>query len=264
MVYKKFLISISIVLSLTCFVDSVIFASYILNLGVYSQEEAEAVHKQLSKKGYPVYLLYGKEYEVRIGNYNSRIKAEQSLEKLKGEEKIVAKIQEEEDLDQYPTLHEEESEGKAFSKEISKEYRDVNAQKIMSLALNLFGQPYKYGGTSIGKGIDCSFFSQTIFKGLGIDLPRTSGEQFHAGQEVDKANLQVGDLVFFQKTYISNKKNNNHAKNVTRINHVGIYIGNGEFIHATINAKRVTISRLDEDYFVKRFAGARRILQNNN
>ncbi len=81
------------------------------------------------------------------------------------------------------------------------------------------------------------------------------------GTKVPKGELKVGDLLFFRKVYLSKKKNKK-GKRITysRINHVGIYIGNGEFIHATINVKRVTISRLNEPYFVRHYAGARRIL----
>lgn len=199
---------------------------------------------------------------MRLGSFESRQKAEEIADKLQSEEKIVARIKEEEDLDQYQSSWENDNPGKEVDQSTSLQYKDPRAQKIVSLALDLFGHPYKYGGTCIGKGIDCSFFSQTIFKGLGINLPRTSGEQFKVGQEIDRGQLKVGDLLFFQKTYYSKRKHASASrkKGVTRINHVAIYIGNGEFIHATTNVKRVTISRLDEQYFTKRFAGARRVL----
>jgi cell wall-associated NlpC family hydrolase len=252
-----------------------LFASYSLCVGVFPQSEAEAMHQELAGRGYPVYVLYGENYEVRIGGYDTREKADEVAEKLKNEEKIVARVIEEEDLDQYQALsdaaeaieRDDTAEGIEVNPEMSKAYNDPHAQKIISLALDLFGHPYKYGGTSIGKGIDCSFFAQTIFKGLGIPLPRTSGEQFKTGQAADPSSLKVGDLVFFKKTYYSTTKRKKKGKvrvrrvGVTRINHVGIYIGNGEFIHATLNTNRVTISRLDEPYFVKRFAGARRVLK---
>ena len=237
------------------------FASYVLCLGIYQKSEAEDLHQELASRGYPVYLLYGENCEVRMGSFESRQKAEEIADKLQAEEKIVARVQEEEGLDQYQASWENDTPGKEVDQSTSLQYKDPKAQKIVSLALDLFGHPYKYGGTCIGKGIDCSYFSQTIFKELGINLPRTSGEQFKVGQNVDKEQLKVGDLLFFRKTYYSRKKQvSSKRRGITRINHVGIYIGNGEFIHATVNVKRVTISRLDEVYFTKRFAGARRVL----
>lgn len=233
---------------------------FYLSAGTFAPEEAERLHQHLSERGYPVYIEYGDQYEVRLGSFDAREKAEEAAEKLKNEEKIIAQLQEEEDLDQYQTVEPTESD-RDVSQETFQSHNDPRVQKMLSLALDLFGHPYKYGGTSIGKGIDCSFFTQTIFKGLGVALPRTSGEQFHMGKEVEKAALKAGDLLFFQKTYYSKKRRGKKVKSVTRINHVGIYIGNGEFIHATTNTKRVTISRLDEAYFTKRFAGARRVLE---
>lgn len=252
-------------------------AAYYLSAGAFPKDDAEAMHQQLAGRGYPVYLLYGEPYEVRVGNFDTREKAEAMAEKLKSDEKILARVQEEEDIDQAQLIIEDEqpaevesenegaNEGQEVRPETTQAYHDPRAQKIVSLALNLFGQPYKYGGTKIGQGIDCSFFTQSIFRELGISLPRTSGEQFRTGAGVDRERLMVGDLLFFQKTYYSKaqkkKKKKSRIVGVTRINHVGIYIGNGEFIHATINNKRVTISHIDEPYFVKRFAGARRVLK---
>jgi cell wall-associated NlpC family hydrolase len=241
-------------------------ASYVLCLGTYNAADAEALHGRLNAQGYPVYLLYGETYEVRMGSYDTREKAEAIVEKLKTEEKIVARIEEEEDLDQYQTTWDAAETAvevpagsdRAADEGSVRNYSDPRAKKMMSLALDLFGHPYKYGGTRIGKGIDCSFFVQTIFHGMDINLPRTSGEQFRVGRQVDRDELKVGDLLFFQKTYYS-KRRGKKRKGVTRINHVGIYIGSGEFIHATLNVNHVTISRLDEPYFTKRFAGARRV-----
>jgi len=245
--------------------DHVLFASYSLSLGIYPQKEAESLHRQLTLHGYPAYLLYGENCEVRTGGYATMEEAEQALEKIKSEEKVAGKVVEEEEWDQSQfNWNNDEEEGKEVNQDTAQEYADPRAQKIVTLGLDLFGHPYKYGGTKIGKGIDCSFFVQTIFKGLGISLPRTSGEQFRMGSPVEKPELKVGDLLFFQKTYQIRRKKKSSRKaprTITRINHVGIYIGNGEFIHATLNAKRVTISRLEDAYYVKRFAGARRVLK---
>ncbi|MEI8218935.1 MAG: NlpC/P60 family protein [Elusimicrobiota bacterium] len=236
-------------------------ASYVLTLGTFAKSDAEALHQRLATRGYPVFLLYGETYEVRMGNFDTREKAEAMAEKLRAEEKIIAGVAEEGDLGQYEfTLDDSNEPGREVNADTRKSYDDPRAQKIVSLGLDLFGRPYKYGGTSVGKGIDCSYFVQVIFRELGISLPRTSRDQSLCGTAVERADLQVGDLLFFQKTYRYKQKNQNRRRAIVRINHVGIYIGNHEFIHATINVKRVTISNIDEPYFVKRYAGALRVL----
>ena len=243
-------------------------ASYsLIVLGDFTKEQSESLCRQLSSLGYPVYIVYGEKYEVRIGPYEKREKAQEVLETLDQEEKIDTKIFEEEDLEQYQPsadedVPEKEGGGKIVNEGTKVSYSDERANKIVTLALDLFGHPYKYGGENPEKGIDCSFFVQSIFKELGIGLPRTAQGQFKVGKKVKKKEqLKVGDLIFFRKTYYSRKKNKKgRRRSYTKINHVGIYIGNGEFIHATINVKHVTISPLDDPYFKKRYAGARRVL----
>lgn len=104
------------------------------------------------------------------------------------------------------------------------------------------GVRYRHGGSS-HKGIDCSAFVQTIYyAALKRRLPRTTREQKYLGNAVAVSQLKVGDLVFFRR---------NH--------HVGIYIGNGEFIHAS-QKKGVTIASLNNPYFKKNYTQARHLL----
>lgn len=138
-------------------------------------------------------------------------------------------------------------------------YNNEKVKKIIQTALELYTTPYRWGGTNVDKGIDCSFFVQYVFSKFGVKLPRTSREQFKVGIPVSREELKCGDLVFFKKTRY--KKVKGKIKKYEYINHVGIYLVNGEFIHATINSKKVTISSLDEPYFKIRFAGARRVLK---
>ncbi|MCS7151746.1 MAG: C40 family peptidase [Endomicrobia bacterium] len=152
-----------------------------------------------------------------------------------------------------------------YDKEITTEtlklYSDERITKIISLALEFYAVPYKWGGTNIERGIDCSFFVQYVFKKLGINLPRTSREQFKIGLAVDKDNLEPGDLVFFKK--VRYRKVKNKIRKYEYINHVGIYLKDNEFIHATRGARRVTISSLEEPYYKSRYAGARRVIKND-
>jgi cell wall-associated NlpC family hydrolase len=105
---------------------------------------------------------------------------------------------------------------------------------------------YKRGGRSPATGFDCSGFVRYVFQqGLGADLPNTSAAQYHSGQTVSRDDLRSGDLVFFRT----------RGK---RVSHVGIYVGDGKFIHAPSAGKTVSVSSLAEHYWSRRFAGARR------
>ena len=261
---KKYVYAMIVLLSALPLSATISFAAFALNLGSYSPSEAQDLHKQLAMRGYPVYLLYGEKCEVRLGAFETMDAAEDVSERLKNEDKIIARVVQEESTDtsQFGWSPAVDEPGTEVNKEMAGSYSDPRAQKIISTAMQLFGQPYKYGGTRIGKGIDCSFFVQSIFKQLGLSLPRTAREQINCGKEVDIPDLKVGDLIFFKKTYYFRARNKKKpARSVTRVNHVSIYIGNGEIIHATLNVKRVTISRLADKYYMDRFAGARRILK---
>lgn len=119
------------------------------------------------------------------------------------------------------------------------------AAQLMDTAKSLLGVRYKWGGTSRG-GVDCSGFTTYVFAKSGIRLPRTSIEQSRIGERVSKADLQTGDLVFFVT-----------GRRSSRINHVGMYVGDGKFIHASSSNRRVVVSPLSE--YMGAFAGARRL-----
>ncbi len=118
-------------------------------------------------------------------------------------------------------------------------------------ALGMLGTPYKFGGSNPEKGLDCSGFVKHVYKeSAGVELPRSAREMSREGEKVAKSELRPGDLVFFN----TRKQPNSH---------VGIYKGDGEFVHASsTRTKEVTISRLDQKYWASRFNGARRVLPN--
>ena len=120
----------------------------------------------------------------------------------------------------------------------------ANRNAIIATGQKYMGVPYVWGGAT-PVGFDCSGFTQYVMKQNGIAIPRTAAEQFAAGSPVEKANLQVGDLVFFT-TYKPGAS------------HVGFYMGDGKFLHASSGAKEVTVSKLDETYYTQRYIGARR------
>lgn len=122
----------------------------------------------------------------------------------------------------------------------------VLRQRVVSTAKQYQGVPYVWAGTT-PSGFDCSGFTQYVFKACGMTIPRTCQDQYTLGTYVSKDNLQPGDLVFFQNTY------------KTGISHVGIYVGDGMFIHAS-SSKGVTISNLYSTYYINHYYGARSVL----
>lgn len=116
---------------------------------------------------------------------------------------------------------------------------------LYSSARSYLGVPYKLGGTT-RSGIDCSAYTQVVFKENGVSIPRTTGQQFSTGSSVAKNKLQQGDLVFF----------NTMGRGVS---HVGIYIGSNNFIHAS-TSQGVMISSINDPYYWgSRYVGAKRV-----
>jgi cell wall-associated NlpC family hydrolase len=117
--------------------------------------------------------------------------------------------------------------------------------EISGTALSLRGTPYKNGGTD-RQGFDCSGLVWFVFAQHGIQVPRTVGEQYRAGGEVQAADLQAGDLVFFSTT-------------APGASHVGIAVGGDSFVHAPTSSGVVRVERLGAPYWSTRFIGARRV-----
>lgn len=124
----------------------------------------------------------------------------------------------------------------------------TTGEEIVEYAKQYLGYKYVSGGTTPSSGFDCSGFTQYVYKHFGITLNRTSSGQNKNGTAVEKSNLQLGDLVIF----------NNDAN--TSIGHVGIYVGNGNFIHASNPSDGVKITTLTTGYYQKRYVGARRVI----
>jgi cell wall-associated NlpC family hydrolase len=123
----------------------------------------------------------------------------------------------------------------------------LNRDKMLLDVVSFLGVPYKYGGTS-RKGVDCSgFTSQVYASAAALALPRSTREQYGVGTKIGRNELRFGDLVFFNTTG-------------RKPSHVGIYIEDDLFAHASVN-DGVTFSSLESDYYKKRFVGARRVVQ---
>lgn len=120
---------------------------------------------------------------------------------------------------------------------------------LVMYAVSLADTPYRYGGNSANRGFDCSGFVGHVYRhSLGIALPRTSREISRVGQPISRSALSPGDLVFY---------------NTLRApySHVGIYIGDGKFVHSPRSGESVRTEEMGLPYWQARFDGARRIIQ---
>lgn len=122
----------------------------------------------------------------------------------------------------------------------------IKADLVIKTAKSYKGVPYVWGGTS-PSGFDCSGFTHYVMLQNDIIIARTASSQYNYGYWVSKSQLKPGDLVFFS-TY------------KTGPSHVGIYVGNDQFIHASSGAGYVTISNLSKAYYTQRYLGARRVI----
>ena len=123
----------------------------------------------------------------------------------------------------------------------------TNTSSLINTAMGMIGIPYRFGGTSADTGFDCSGFVRAIYQDtVGHLLPRRADEQAKATQKIDKKELKPGDLVFFNTMRRA-------------FSHVGIYVGNGQFIHSPSKGKTVRVEDMNTSYWAKRFNGARRV-----
>ena len=126
----------------------------------------------------------------------------------------------------------------------------TSASKVISYAKSLLGKPYVWGAQG-PNGFDCSGFTYYVFKNAaGISLPRTSSQQSNFGTYVSKSNLKPGDLVFFDTV----------GPNNGVVTHCGIYIGDGQLIHAASGQGKVTINNMNSSYYINTYVNARRVL----
>jgi len=136
---------------------------------------------------------------------------------------------------------------------ISREAEKRISTKVEKNAKKLLGLKYVWGATGPNK-FDCSGFTQKVYKTAGIKIPRNSRAQAKVGQYIAYENLQKGDMVFFDT----------NPKKTGRVNHVGIYLEDGKFIHASSGNKKVVITNFDKKrYYKSRFLWGRRIINND-
>ena len=123
-----------------------------------------------------------------------------------------------------------------------------SAQDLSIFALGLLGIDYRWGGNEPENGLDCSGLVRYVFQEVtGVTLPRSAKEMSRVGDKVALSDLKPGDLVFFNTRRFA-------------FSHVGIYLGDGQFIHAPARGREVEVATLDKNFWQKRFSGARRLI----
>ncbi len=208
-----------------------------IQVGAFSRmDNAVRLEERLEKKGLDAYYFLHESglYKVRFGNYRSYGEARSNAMTLRGrgligEFFIVAP-------------------GDYSVARVAETGCEGLRSELVRTAKRFIGVPYKWGGTSSERGFDCSGLTLVVYRLNGLGLPRASFQQFKTGTKVSNGALQAGDLVFFA------------TRKPQRVSHVGIYIGDGKFIHAPRRGKDVRISKLSSPYYAKRYMGARNYL----
>lgn len=242
---------------------------FAIQVGAFSEvKNAERLTTRLQQKGIEAFYFRKDSgvYAVRFGDYETKEKAKKAAQRLVSEKvigsyfiappQVIGKRSAEPSLEAapqpslkklspvVPKKQKEEKREEPSTTERAKGRSDMGSIAART-AERFVGIPYRWGGDTVVDGMDCSGFARAVYNLCGVNIPRTSREQFKVGDNVGRADLKDGDLVFF-------------GTSEADINHVGIYIGDGRFVHAPRRGDDIKISGMEDAYFVKRFIGAKR------
>jgi hypothetical protein len=210
---------------------------YSIQVGAFSNlNNAVQLNESLKRYGVNAYYFIHETglYKVRFGDFALKEAARRKAESLQASGVI----------DEYYIVSPDDY---AVVKQ-RKHGRGYLRGEIVRTAKSFIGLPYRWGGSSSAYGFDCSGLSMTAYHLNGLNLPRSSKEQYRAGVPVKRSQLLRGDLVFFA------------SSRGRKVSHVGIYAGDDTFIHAPGRGKRVRIDSLSNRYFKSRYVGARTYL----
>ena len=211
---------------------------YTIQAGAFKKVE-NAAHLTETLKDHGLDATYfvapDKLFKVRFGNFSTKEKARQKAQSLR-EARVIEEFY----------IVQPEDYSVARRKQYGTNYL---REALVKSAKDFIGVPYLWGGASSDNGFDCSGLTMTVYQLNGLNLPRNSARQFEVGSTVDCiSDLQKGDLVFFSVRW----KNG--------VSHVGVYIGDGQFIHASSQGKKIRIDSLSTAYFTKHYIGGKTYL----
>ncbi len=223
---------------------------YTIQVGAFSDmKNAERLTNRLLEQGIEAFYFKRENgmFAVRFGDFASRRAAEREAKRIAAEQ----------GLDSYfiapplksPLIVQRDNEPpRTTGQPPRKKGREDIGFIAARTAERFIGIPYQWGGCTVVDGMDCSAFVRAVYNLCGVNIPRTSGEQYKVGRSIDREELADGDLVFF-------------GTSGQKITHVGIYVGNNRFVHAPRRGEDIKISSLFENAYARKYVGARRYFQ---
>ena len=210
---------------------------YSIQVGAFTNaDNAIRLTESLEKQGMSAYYFHHKSglFKVRFGDYSTREAA-----RLKAEALVQAGV-----FGEYYIVSPEE-----YAVAKARLYGEATVRnEIVETAEGFIGLPYQWGGSSAEEGFDCSGLTMAVYQLNGLNLPRSSRDQYSVGTPVERAEIAKGDLVFFA------------IKAREKVSHVGVYLGDDRFIHAPSKGKTIRVDSLSDRYYVARYVGARKYL----
>jgi hypothetical protein len=211
---------------------------YTIQVGAFANvNNAVRLSKALERSGLDAYYFVDETglYKVRFGDFPTKEAARKKAEAVR-----AAGI-----IDAYYLVSPNDY---AAVKQKKRGGRSYLRNEIVGTAKRFIGVPYRWGGSSRQEGFDCSGLTMVVYQLNGLNLPRSSREQYRVGTPIRRSQLSRGDLVFFA------------TSGGRRVSHVGIYVGNGRFIHAPRRGRKIRTELLTKKYFRTRYVGARTYL----
>lgn len=208
-----------------------------VQVGAFSKlDNAVRLEASLKQQGVDAYYFLHEEglYKVRFGNHSEYAAARSEAERLQ-RQNVIGNF--------FIVIPEDYSAAK-----IARSGKGDLRNELVKTAQRFLGVPYRWGGEDRKNGFDCSGLTMVSYRLNGLNLPRNSRMQFRAGAPVSRYNLKKGDLVFFA------------TKGGKRVTHVGMYAGDGQFIHAPRTGKTVRFASLSNTYWKKAYVGGRSYL----
>jgi cell wall-associated NlpC family hydrolase len=205
---------------------------YTIQVGAFSSpKRASAYANSLVKKGIDAYYFIANDrlWKVRFERFGDK----------KSARKRALALQQRRVIDAFYIA-------RPFQEVTGKDPAGTLRQNLTATARRFIGSPYRWGGASAETGFDCSGLTMTVYRLNGLELPRSAKDQYYAGDPVSRDAVQKGDLLFFATGWGD------------RITHVGLYMGEGNFIHAPGRGKSIRLVALSNSYFRNHFRGARR------